>query len=132
MFNYTLAHSNSNSPPHLLTPVFASLNVLANNETSSSPTRWIKEQALPVKPNEMETNNITEIKMFFGIVILLSFLVTNALIYSFTLKVFLFENSNQTLSFDSWNENNEWSSNSFLIKNLCRFYVTAIKKGAYE
>ena len=80
----------------------------------------------------MQTNNITEIKVFFGIVILLSFLVTNPLIYSFTLKVVLFENSNRTLSFDSWNENNEWSSNSFVIKNLCRYYVAAIKKGVYE
>ena len=73
----------------------------------------------------MQTNNITEMKMFFGIVILLSFLVTNPLIYSFT---FLFENSNRTLSFDSWNENNECSSISFVVKNLCRFYVAAIKK----
>ena len=80
----------------------------------------------------MQTNNITEMKMFFGIAILLSFLVTNPLIYSFTLKVVLFENSNRTLSFDSWNENNEWSSNSFVIKNLCRYYVAAIKKGVYE
>ena len=48
--------------------------------------------------------------MFFGFVILLSFIVTNPIIYSFTLKVVLFENSNRTLSFDSWNENNEWSS----------------------
>ena len=77
----------------------------------------------------MQTNNITEMKMFFGILILLSFLVTNPLIYSFT---FLFENSNRTLSFDSWNENNEWSFNSIVIKNLCRFYVAPIKKGVYE
>ena len=47
--------------------------------------------------------------MFFGFVILLSFIVTSPIIYSFTLKVVLFENSNRTLSFDSWNKNNEWS-----------------------
>ena len=80
----------------------------------------------------MQTNNITEMKMFFGIVILLPFLVTNPLIYSFTLKVLLFENSIRTLSFDSWNENNELSSNSFDIKNVRRFYVAAIKQGVYE
>ena len=80
----------------------------------------------------MQTNNITEMEMFFGIVILLPFLVTNPLIYSFTLKVLLFENSNRTSSFDSWNENNEWSSNSFDIKNVCRFQVAAIKQGVYE
>ena len=56
----------------------------------------------------MQTNNITKMKMLFSIVIL-SFLVTNPLIYSVTLKVVLFENSNRTLSFDSWNENSEWS-----------------------
>ena len=80
----------------------------------------------------MQTNNITEMKMFFGIVILLPFLVTNPLIYSFTLKVFLFENSNRTLNFDSWYKKNEWSSNSFVIKNLSKFYVAAIKKDVYE
>ena len=80
----------------------------------------------------MQTNNITEMNMFFGIAILLSFLVTNPLIHSFTLKVVLFKNSNRTLSFDSCNENNEWSLNSLVIKNLCRFHVAAIKKGAYE
>ena len=80
----------------------------------------------------MEANNITEMKMFFGIVILISVLVTSSLIYSFTSKVFLFENSNQTLSFDSWNENNEWSWNSFVIKNLCRFYAAVIKIGVDE
>ena len=67
----------------------------------------------------MQTNNITEMKFFFGIATLLSFLVINSTIYSFTLKVVLFKSSNRTLSFDSWNEKNEWSSNSFVIKNLC-------------
>ena len=78
--------------------------------------------------NEM----INKLKMFFGIVILLSFLVTNPLIYSFTVKVALFENSNRTLSLNSWNENNEWNSTSFVIKNLCRFHVAATKKGVHE
>ena len=66
----------------------------------------------------MQTNNITEMKFFFDIATLLSFLVTNPIIYSFTLKVVLFKSSNRTLSFDSRYEKNEWSSNSFVIKNL--------------
>ena len=73
----------------------------------------------------MQNNNINEMKMFFCIVILISFLVTNPLIYPFILKVAFFENSNQTLIFDSWNKN---ENNSFPIKNLSRFHVTAIKK----
>ena len=80
----------------------------------------------------MQTNNITLMKMFYGILIPFSFLVTNPLIYSFIMKVFLFENLNRTLSFDSWNENNEWSLSTFVIKDLCRFYVAATKKGVFE
>ena len=49
----------------------------------------------------MQTNNITEMKIFFGFATLLSFLVTNPIIHPFTLKVVLFESSNRTLSFDS-------------------------------
>ena len=77
----------------------------------------------------MEANNITEMKMFFGIVILISVLVTSSLIYSFTSKVFLFENSNQTLSFDSWNENNEWSwnQNHLLSKTYVDFMRLLLK-----
>ena len=51
----------------------------------------------------MQTNNINKMKMFLDTVIPLSFFVTNPLIYSFSLKVVLFENLNRTqkLSFDS-------------------------------
>ena len=73
----------------------------------------------------MQNNKINEMKMFFCIVILISFLVTNPLIYSFILTVGFFENSNRTLIFDSWNEN---ENNSFATKNLSRFHVVAIKK----
>ena len=73
----------------------------------------------------MQNNKINEMKMFFCIVIHISFLVTNPLIDSFILKVAFFENSNRTLIFDSWSEN---ENNSFPIKNLSRFHVAAIKK----
>ena len=68
-------------------------------------------------------------KMFFDIVISVFFLVTNPLIYSFTLKVFCLK-----IQIECWNENenNEWSTNSFVIKNVCKFYVVATKKGVYE
>ena len=76
----------------------------------------------------MQTNNITEMKMFFGIVILLSFLVTNPLIYSFTLKVVLFENSNRTLSFDSWNKNMNGVRTHLLSKTYVDFMWLLLKK----
>ena len=107
-------------------------NVPATNETkisnSHSPTGWIKEHTLPIKNNKIETNNINEVKIFFDILISLSFLATNPLIYSFTLKGVLFENSNRTLSFDSRSKSSKWSSSLFSIINFCRFHVPAIKK----
>ena len=36
------------------------------------------------------------------------------------------------LSFDSSNENNEWSLNLCVIKKLRKFFVAAIKKSVYE
>ena len=68
-------------------------------------------------------------KMFFDIVISVFFLVTNPLIYSFTLKVFYLK-----IQIECWNENenNEWSTNSFVIKKVCKFHVAATEKGVYE
>ena len=34
--------------------------------------------------------------------------------------------------FDSGNGNNEWSSNSYVIKNVCKFNVPSIKRGVFE
>ena len=96
---------------------------LMENFIFCAVTGWIKEQALPIKANKMQTNNITEMKFFFGIATLLSFLVTNPTIYSFTLKVVLFKSSNRTLSFDSRYEKNEWSSNSFVIRKPMGWYT---------